>query len=131
MTRKRTSIAALTASALVAGPLVAFAAVPAHADGPERSKEFVFAGAEVDFSVEKERKKFEIDVDLDDVRPGSKWRLVLRHDGKKVHDRTYTADREGEIEFTKYRKDTKGKDRFKLAIRQVDGPKRYSTITMR
>lgn len=130
MNRTRTGIAALTAVA-VAAPAALLLAAPAHADGPEKSKEFRFAGAEVDFSVEKERGKFEVDVDLDDVRPGSRWRLVLRHDGKVVHDRTYTADREGEVEFTKYRKDTKGKDTFKLAVRKVDGPKRYSSIVMR
>ena len=129
MNRTRTSLAALAAAAVAAGTL-GVAGAPAHADGPERSKEFRFAGAEVDFSVEK-RKRFEVEVDLDDAKPRSKWRLVLRHDGKMVHDRTYTADREGELGFTKYLRNTAGKDKFKLTVRKVGGPKRYSTIVMR
>lgn len=130
MNRTRKSIAAVAAG-MIAAPALVLAASPAHADGPEQSREFNFAGAEVDFSVEKERNRFEIDVDLDDATPGEKWRLVLRHDGKVVHDKTYTADRDGELEFTKFRKNTKGKDTFKLTVRKVGGPKRYSTIVMR
>ena len=129
MNRTRTSLAALAAAAVAAGTL-GVAGAPAHADGPERSTEFRFAGAEVDFSVEK-HKKFHIDVDLDDAAPRSRWRLVLRHDGKVVHDRTYTVNREGEVEFTTYRRNTAGKDTFKLTVRKVGGPKRYSTIVMR
>lgn len=130
MTRTRKSLAALTASALLAGPAVLLTAGPASAD-VEKGREFRFAGAEIDWSVEKERNRFEVDVDIDDARPGDKWKLVLRRDGKVVHSKTYTVDREGEVEFTKRVKNSKGKDRFKLAIRKVDGPKRYSTIVMR
>ena len=130
MSLTRTTVAALATCALAATSFSLVAAGPAHADGPEKSQEFRFAGTEVDFSVEK-HKKFHIDVDLDDAAPRSRWRLVLRHDGKVVHDRTYTANREGEVEFTTYRRNTAGKDTFKLTVRKVGGPKRYSTIVMR
>ncbi len=128
MTTLRRTTAALGAAALVATPLT-LAAAPAHADGKDR--EFRVAGAEVDFSVEKNDGRFEIDVDIDDAKPGSKWRVVLRHDGKRFHKKVHRADSDGEIDIDKKRPNTRGKDKFKVVVKKIGGPKKSRTITMR
>lgn len=131
MNRTRTAVASVAASALLAGSAIALAAGPAQADGPERSKDFWIGSTDVDFDVEKERGKFEVGVDLDDAAPGSKWRIVLRHDGKVVHAKTHRADRDGEVEINKVLRDTSGKDRFKVVVTKVGtGKPRAATIVM-
>lgn len=130
MSRTRKSLAVVTASALLAGPAVLLTAGPAAAD-VEKEREFRVQGAEVEWSVEKEGKYFEVDVELDDVAPRSKWRIALRRDGKLISRKTYTADREGEIDFDKRVRNSKGKDVFKLTVRKVGGKKKSSKITMR
>ena len=125
MNRFRTSVAALAAATLVGAPL-ALVAAPAHAD-VEKEREFRVAGAEVDFQVEKERR-FDVDVDIDDARPGSRWRIVLRHDGKVVHDKVKRADDDGEVDVDLKRRDTAGKDTFKLTVKRVGGAQKSATI---
>lgn len=85
------STAAVGAAALLLAPATMIAG-PAHADGPEKKREFRLAGAEVDFSVEKDDGRFEVEVDIDDARPGTKWRVVLRHDATR---RAPTRSRSG------------------------------------
>ena len=131
MTRIRKSAIALVASgALALGTLGGFAA-PAQADGPEKEREFRVASAEVDFSVEKDDGRFEVDVD--DAKRGTKWKVVLRHNGKKVVKGKWRADRDGDVvDFDRKRKNTKGKDRFKLIVKQVGKKhKKSRVITMR
>ncbi|NHC21647.1 hypothetical protein G6553_00480 [Nocardioides sp. IC4_145] len=129
MTHARTVTAALAAASLIAAPLAL--AAPAHADGPEKEREFRVAGADVDFSVEKDDGRFEIDVDIDDARPGSKWRVVLRHDGKRFHNKVHRADSDGDIDIDKRRRDTKGADVFKVTVKKVGGNGKTRTIRMR
>ena len=126
MLNLRRTTAALGTVALVATPL----AIAAPASAAER--EFRYAGAEVDFSVEKDDGRFEVEVDLDDARRGQKFRVVLRHDGKTFHKRVHTVDREGDIEIEKNRRNTAGKDVFKLKLKKIGGPKAVTrTITLR
>jgi hypothetical protein len=106
-------------------------AAPANADGPEKETEFRVAGAEVDFSVEKDDGRFEVEVDVDDARPGSKWRVVLWHDGRRYHNKVHRADDDGDIEIDKKRRDTKGKDTFKVKVKKVGGAAKTSIIRMR
>jgi hypothetical protein len=126
MTIRRTT-AALGTVALVAAPLT-FMAAPANA----AEREFRYAGAEVEFSVEKDDGRFEVEFDLDDARPGQKFRVVLKHDGKTFHKRVHKVNREGDIEIEKNRRNTKGKDVFKLRLKKIGGPKAVTKkITLR
>jgi hypothetical protein len=130
MSKVRTTTAAIGTAALIAAPLSMLAG-PAHADGPEKEREFRLAGAEIDFSVEKDDGRFEVEVDIDDAKPGSKWRVVLRHDGKRFHNRIHRADRDGDIEIDKSRRNTNGADTFKLRVTKVGGGTKSRTIRMR
>jgi hypothetical protein len=126
MLNLRRTTAALGTVALVATPL----AIAAPASAAER--EFRYAGADVDFSVEKDDGRFEVEVDLDDAKRGQRFRVVLKHDGKTFHKRVHTVDREGDIEIEKSRRNTAGKDAFKLKLKRIGGPKAVTrTITLR
>lgn len=124
----RTSAAALGATALLATGLGTLAVAPAHA----ADREFRCAGADVEFDVEKEDGRFEVGVDIDRAKPGSKWRVVLRHDGKVFHNKVRRADREGDVEVERTRRNTAGKDVFKVTVKKVGTKKSCSrTITRR
>lgn len=122
----RKTVATIGATALLASPL-ALGAAPAHA----ADREFRVGGAEVDFDVEKDDGRFEIEVDLDDAKKGSKWRITLRHNGKVFHKKVHRADSDGDIEIDKKRRDTRGKDRFKLTVKKIGGAKASRVITRR
>ncbi|MGN0062873.1 MAG: hypothetical protein ACI379_01415 [Nocardioides sp.] len=128
MTSIRTTTAALTATALLAAPVVLLTAGPANAD-VEKEREFRVAGAKVDFSVEKDDGRFDVDIDLDDAKRGSEWKFVLRHDGKVVYNKTRRADSDGEVDIDLKRPNTAGKDTFKLTVKKVGGAKKSSTIS--
>lgn len=130
MTNLRRTTATLAAGTLLAAPVSLVGAAPASA-GPEQDREFRVGGAEVEFEVEKDDGRFEIEVDIDDAKPGSKWRVVLRHDGKRFHKRTHRADGDGEVEIDRKRGNTRGKDVFKVVVKKVGGPKKVRTIRMR
>ena len=118
MTNLRRRTAPLGAAALLASPLTFMAAAPAAA----ADREFRYGGAEIEFDVEKDDGRFEVDVDVDDAKSGSTWRIVLRHDGKRFHKKVHRADSDGDIEIDKNRRDTRGKDVFKLRIKKIGGP---------
>ncbi len=131
MSKIRTTTAALGAAALLATPL-ALVAGPAQADGPEKNRDFRVGGADVDFKVEKDDGRFEVEVEVDDAKPGSKWRVVLRHEGRKIHSRMHRADDDGDVaDIDKYRPDTAGADTFKLRVKKVGGEAKTRTIRMR
>lgn len=130
MSKIRTATATLGAAALLVAPLSLMSA-PAHADGPEKNREFRIAGAEIDFSVEKDDGRFEVEVDVDDARPGSRWRVVLKHDGKRFHSRVHRADGDGDIKIDRKRGDTPGADVFKVRVKQIGGDAKGRTIRMR
>lgn len=116
----RRTIATVGTAALLATPLAVLGASPASADA---DREFRYAGAKVEFDVEKDDGRFEIEVDVDDAKPRSKWRITLRHDGKVIYKKVRRADSDGDIEIERERRNTKGKDVFKLRIKKIGGPK--------
>lgn len=126
MLKLRRTTATLGAMALIATPLTLMAASPASA----ADREFRYAGADVDFDVERDDGRFEVDVDIDDAKPGSKWRIVLRHDGKVFHKRVHRADGDGDIDVDKSRPNTVGKDVFKLKVKKI-GAEKAATRTIR
>jgi hypothetical protein len=128
MLNLRRTTATLGAAALVAAPLTLMTAAPASA----AEREFRVAGADVDFEVEKDDGRFEVEVDIDDAKPGSRWRVVLWQDGKRYHKRVHTADRDGDVEIDKNRRNTAGKDVFKVKVKKIGGPKaKTRVITLR
>lgn len=126
----RRSTAALAATALIGAPLALLTASPAHAD-VERDREFRVAEADVDFSVEKDDGRFEVKVEIDEALPRTKWRIVLKHDGKQFLRTTRVADDDGEIELDHKRRNTRGADKFTLKVKKVGGPSKKRTIRMR
>lgn len=119
MTNLRRTTATLGAAALLASPLTFMTAAPAVA----ADREFRYGGADIEFDVEKDDGRFEVEVDIDDARPGSKWRVVLKHEGKRFHKKVHRADRDGDVEIEKDRRNTRGKDVFKVRIKKIGGPK--------
>jgi hypothetical protein len=119
------AIALPAAGALIAGSTVLTVhAAPALADGPEKHARGNVAGAHYDISIEKDRK-FEVDADLEGVAAGSRWKMVVRHDGKKVGTRIAHAVRDDgryEVDFDDvHSANTKGKDRFKVTLKRING----------
>ena len=130
---KKQFIALTATAALVAGTGVALFASPAQADGPERHAYGQVGGASYDIEVEKEHR-FKIDADINGVAKGSTWKMVVRHDGKKVGTRTSRAVRDDgrwEVEFREIRSaNTPGADTFKVTLKRV-GTSTKATRTMR
>ena len=106
MNKLLTTTAALGATTLVAVPLAVLAASPASA----AEKSGRCSGATFELSAEKDDGRFEIEADVDDARPGSKWRVVLKHDGRTYYNQVRTVDREGEVSVDRYRANTAGTD---------------------
>jgi hypothetical protein len=120
--------ASIGTAAIIAAPLTLVSPTPASAV----EREFNVAGAEVDFEVEKEFGRFEVDVDIDEARPGSRWRVKLWHDGHRYHNRVHEANRFGEVEIDRLRADTGGRDVFKVKVRKVGTDKaKTRTIILR
>lgn len=109
----------LSASVAATALLVGSTTLPASA----ADREFRYGGAEVEYDVEKDDGRFEIEVDLDDAKPGSRWRVTLWHDGKRYHKSVHRADSDGEFEIEKNRPNTRGKDVFKLRIKKIGATK--------
>lgn len=89
------------------------------------------ACAQVDFTVSREDCRFEIDVDIDDAKPSRMWRVVIEHDGKRIHNRVHRANGEGDVDIEKIRRNTNGADVFKVRVKRVGGGDRSRTIRMR
>ncbi|MFT4010509.1 MAG: hypothetical protein QM655_10760 [Nocardioidaceae bacterium] len=120
---KKRMIGVAAAGAVAATSAVVVAA-PAWADGPERHAHGKVGGARYDIDIEKEHGTFEISVDLDDAPANSSWKLVVRHEGKKVGVRHASArydDGEYEVDFRDvHSANTPGKDTFKVKIVRTD-----------
>lgn len=105
---------ALTAAAVVAVPAALLVASPAHAE-VDREKHGACGTGRYQLSVDSEGRGYEVNVDLDNVTPGSKWRIVVKQDGKKKANVVRTAERDGDVDLERYLPNTVGKDviRFK------------------
>ena len=121
----RRATAAVAAAGLLATP-IALAAGPASA----APKDLRVGGAQVDFDVEKDHGRYEVDVDIDRAKKGSTWRVVVWHNGERVFADTRTADRTGDVRDVELKRpDTKGKDVFKVKVKKVGGESKFRTIT--
>lgn len=120
--------ALIGATALVAVPLSIAAAAPANADVDRQGS---CGSASYEFSVDREGRGWEIDAGLDNVRPGSTWKFVIRQDGQRFLKVNRVADNEGEVDVDAFRANTAGKDTFTFKAKQVRGSvKCGSTITV-
>ncbi len=121
------TVATVGATAVLAAPLTVLSAAPAQA----ADREFRVGGAEVEFEVERAgKRRYKVEVEIDDARPGSRWRVVLRHNGKRFHKNVHRA-RDGEVEIEKRRPNTRGRDRFRVVVKKIGGPRKARVIRMR
>ena len=128
-TARRTT-ATLAATALIGAPL-ALLATPAEA-GAAQHLRFPLAEAQVDFSVERDDDgRYEVDVDIDEALQGSRWRITLKHDGKRFLRTVRTADDDGDVEINRMRANTSGADNFAVIVKKIAGPKKAGSIKMR
>lgn len=109
--------ATMGVAALFATPML----IAAPAAAAER--EFRYGGAEIEYEVEKDDGRFEVEVDIDGKRT-DRWRVTLWHDGKRYHKKVH----KGDVDIEKSRPNTKGKDVFKLRVKKIGGPKAKTRI---
>ena len=114
---KKTLIATTLVATAAAGSTVLVAG-PASADVERRG---TCAGATYELNVDRERGGFEVDADIDDARPGSEWRVAVRHDGRLATSRVLRADGEGELDLDTFRRNTRGRDTFRLTVTPAGG----------
>lgn len=79
------------------------------------------AGARWEFNLEKERGVIDADFEVDNAQPGERWRLRVRHDGKRVLKVWRTVDRDGDVEASVLVRDRKGRDTFKAKAVSPNG----------
>jgi hypothetical protein len=101
--------------ALLTVPAVSLTAAPAYA--ADKSKRC--DGARMELSVEKDDGRFEVEADIDNANPGSRWRIVLKHDGKRYFRDVRRADGEGDISIDRTRRNTAGEDVFRMRVNKV------------
>ncbi|NPC97556.1 hypothetical protein [Nocardioides sp. zg-DK7169] len=119
--------AAFGSAVLITVPLSIVGAPAASA----AEREFRCSGASVDFEVEREGGRFEVDVSIDGTR-NSRWRVTLRQDGRVVSNRVHRADNDGDVDVRLRRPNTPGADVFKLRVKKIGGaPACTSRIRLR
>jgi hypothetical protein len=116
MKKSLIAITALLATA-AAGTTVLVAA-PANADVERRG---TCAGASFELNVDRERGGYDVDADVEGARAFSDWRVAIRHNGTIAATRTLTADDEGELDLDTFRRNTSGKDTFKVTVTPAGG----------
>lgn len=124
---KKTLIATTLVATAAAGTTVLVAG-PASADVERRG---TCAGATYELHVDRERGGFEVDADIDRARPGSEWRVAVRHDGALATSRALRADGEGELDLDIFRRNTAGKDTFTLTVTPAGGSSCSVKVTLR
>jgi anti-sigma-K factor RskA len=125
---KKTLIATTLVAAAAAAGSTVLVAGPASADVERRD---TCAGATYEVNVDRERGGFEVDADIDNARAGSEWRVAIRHDGTLATSRVLRADDEGELDLDTFRKNTRGKDTFRLTVTPAGGSSCSVTVTLR
>lgn len=123
----RTVAALVATTALVAAPIGL--ALPAQADA-DRSGGLP-GGGRYQLSVDREDGGFQVSADLDDTAPGSRWKVVLRHEGKKIASGVLAADDEGDLSVDRFRRDTAGADRFALTVTPAAGGQTSRAVVTR
>ena len=84
----------------------------------------------VELDVDKEGNGFEVDGDVDNAKPGSTWKVVLRHDGDKVLSRTLKADAEGELDIDTMRPNTAGADVLTFRVKNLSTDAKACKVTI-
>ena len=85
-----------------------------------------------ELNVDREGGRFEVSGELDHVAPGSRWKIVMKQDGKTFASVTRRADNEGDVDVERMRPNTAGKDVFRFRASRVNGAASCSTaITVR
>jgi hypothetical protein len=117
-------------AALVIAPLAVLGSgTPAHADGP--TARGACGTGTYELEAERDDGRIEVSADLDRLAPGSRWTVVIKHDGKRVVRVTRTADREGDVEVDLDRPDARGADVFRLKATSANGTRCVATVTVR
>ena len=110
-------IALGTAGVVLAAPAaLMLTAAPAHADVERRG---TCGGGTYELSVDREGRGYEVNVDLDHVAAGSKWRVVITQDGTRKAKVVRTAERDGDLDVERYLPNTAGKDTFKFTAKRL------------
>lgn len=104
------------------------AAAPANADVERRG---TCAGAIFELSVDRERGGYDVDADVEGAKPFSRWKVVIRHNGSVAAKRILRADDEGELDLDTFRRNTSGKDTFKLRVKPVGAGACSTKVTVR
>ena len=125
----KTLIASTALLATAAAGTTVMLAAPAHAHA-DVERTGTCAGATYELNVDRERGGFEVDADLDHARPGSSWRIAIRHDGQVVTSKVHRADAEGEIDVDAWRTNTSGTDTFVLTVKPVGGGSCTTKVTL-
>lgn len=117
-----------TIATLLALPATALAvtAVPAAADPGDAERHGRCGGGSYELSVDREDGGYEVGVDLDRVAPGSRWTIVVRHDGTRATKVTRRADREGDLDVDLFRRGTAGSETFAFTAKRVGGSQKCS-----
>ncbi|MCF6379196.1 hypothetical protein L2K70_16410 [Nocardioides KLBMP 9356] len=112
------TIAATTLLATATAGATVLVAAPANADVERRG---TCAGATYELNVDRERGGYDVDADIEGAKASSTWRLTIRHNGTVAVSRTLRADDEGELDLDTFRKNTTGKDTFKVTVTPAGG----------
>lgn len=116
------SAATTTVSAL------ALTAAPANAGDGDVEKARNCGGFRIELKVGPEDGGWEVESDVDDARAGSRWRIVIRHDGRRVFDRIRTAGPGGDVEVDLRRPNTAGSDTFRFRAHPAGNPDRACSL---
>lgn len=125
---KKTLIASTALVATAAAGTTVLVAAPASADVERRG---TCAGATYELNVDRERGGFEVDADIDGARPGSEWTVAIRHDGRLATSRVLRADNEGELDLDTFRRNSAGRDTFRLTVTPAGGSACSVKLTLR
>jgi hypothetical protein len=116
LTWKRTA-AGIGAATLVAVPAtLALSSSPAAADVERHG---ACGNATYEFQVDREAGGFEVSADVEHATPGSRWRVVLRHDGHRFFRDVLRADHEGDLDVERWRRNTAGDDVFTMKLTRL------------
>ena len=121
MSKFTRTTALISAGAVLAVPAAVLVSSPAQAD-VERERHGSIGSGRYDFSVDREHGRWDVDGDIDGVRPGTRWKMI-KQDGERFYKRVLRADREGEVDIERdlLRPNTRGKDVFVFKVKRAGG----------
>jgi hypothetical protein len=117
--------AAVGTAALLAVPVALLVPASAQADVERNGS---CGDGRYELNVDREDGRFEVSGELDGVAPGSRWKVVMKHDGKRFASVTRTADNEGDLDVERMRPNTSGRDVFRFRASRVNGPASCSAV---